>query len=204
MRVGLHSRAEMGISARVWLVVVLLLGLSACSRATSANDASAAATSASTSRPTPSGSSSAKAAPTVEQKAVLSAYRAYWIAFASAGNPPNPNSSDLAAHAIDPELSRARQAITAWSKDSVTVEFAYSHVDATATINGTNAVVNDCMSLAGKVVQHGARTGSSATNPQPVAVTADLRLVSGKWMVTTVNNGTTRCLQKPTKPTSRG
>ncbi|MGZ4790358.1 MAG: hypothetical protein ACXWBO_00720 [Ilumatobacteraceae bacterium] len=184
---------------RFFVAVAVLAVLAGCSGGTSKADATAK-----TSNP-PGNNPGTTPTPTAEQKAVLAAYYSYWTVFASAANPPDPGSKDLARHAVDPELSKARRALAGWAKDSSLFDGTYSHAGATAAVTESKAVVHDCMTLVGKVIDAATKKVKSETNPQPLTVTADLALVSGKWKVASVHNGSHLCMPASTNaPTSEG
>lgn len=159
----------------------------------------------------PQGSDTARESPAPtslaapEQAAALAAYTDYWTAFAAAANPPDPDAAGLRENAIDPELARARQTLNEWSTDSALFEGVYEHVDTSVSVTGQTAVVQDCMSLTGRLIDSVTKTVKSVTNPQPAPVRAELKLIDRVWKVENVSTGTQSCSPRPTEtPTSNG
>jgi hypothetical protein len=197
--VGWAQSPRLRTLTRLCVAFAILAVLAACSGGTSKADATAES-----SHP-PGNSPTATTAPTAKERAVLAAYYAYWAAFASAADQPNPDSKDLARYAANPELSKAKRVLAGWLKDSSLFDGKYTHVNATATVTKSRAVVHDCMTLVGKVIDATTKNVKSETNPQPLAVSASLTLTAGQWRVTRVRNGTVPCMPASTKPpTTKG
>ena len=127
-------------------------------------------------------------------KAVVTAYEGYWRALLAASNPADPADPKLLKVAVEPELDRARQLLTARKTAGETVRGRYSHQEQVVTITDTDATLTDCLSIKISVVDAKSKKVKRPETTGPFPVTAQLKLDGKAWKVADISAGNQNCM----------
>jgi len=144
-----------------------------------------------TARPTPPGAASSSAGST--RKAVLSAYRAGWLAFESALADANPSDPDLSQTMVNPELESVRANLVSDRRQGIVGEGKFTLHPKISALSSSSATVLDCAySTAALVYEATGKPVLPITPPENDGVTSTLVINNGTWKVSkqTVTDGT--------------
>ncbi len=102
-------------------------------------------------------------------------YEEFWVALLAASDPPNPDDSGLAVHAVGDELKRARTVLANRRQIGETVRGSYEHSTEVLRVSSVEAEVHDC--LVARTVVFDTATGTELRRdpsiPQPLRVVVE-------------------------------
>ena len=156
----------------------LVVGAASCSSGGSSSSKAASSTTASAAPTTTTLPPGADA---------VAAYRAFWDDFLAAGNPAEPESPRLAAHATGDQLAAVRNHFLALKAAGQVIRGGMNLAPRVVSVEATTVVVSDCYDDGtGLYSPDGVRQDKE--DPRRHLITATVTLVSGGWKVASVKH----------------
>lgn len=181
---GLHSLRLVETGRRIvgvgLLAAVVLGGCSSGSDSTESTTSSSVATTTTSRRQL--------------EASVLDGYRAFWAAYLHAADPMDPESAELVASAINPQLEQVQRAfLSRLAGGEVIRGTIETHAHLEGPVGATTATVVDCYTDDSHIFD--ATTGAQKDDPAVVhhLVRADMALVGGTWRVAGIHHESTGC-----------
>lgn len=175
---------------------LLIVGALTLTTACSTGDGARASSPTSPTSPTSPPSVNSRSA------AVVTAYEAYWTAVLTSSNPPTPGSPLLAQHAVSPELSHARAALTEEARLGQALRGRYEHRTKVVAIRGSAASLTDCLRVEAAVYSVKTKRVVIPAPPQILPIKISMKFDQGVWKVAEILPGTDTCAKTAAKAAS--